>query len=298
MKKQTKNIHRQLSRRLHRRTKLWFIPHVHNQYQPHFTRQLGIVTVLVLVFTLQALSNSSFGGLVLGDSSNMTTERLLALTNEQRRDNNQTDLAYSAQLSHAAQMKAEDMVKNDYWSHASPAGVQPWKWIHDAAYSYSYAGENLAKSFSSSDGVVSAWMRSPEHRANMLNGHYQDVGFAIISGSLQGEVTTLVVAMYGAPVADIEDADSQPLMLAASSGGSGSLLGRLSDRLRMMSPLALISIALLAVVALVGLVAQFYRRYLPRPLQKSWRRHHGLYKAFGMMAVAFVFVTLYGSGQI
>ncbi|GAA3328549.1 hypothetical protein GCM10020331_072940 [Ectobacillus funiculus] len=42
--------------------------------------------------------------------------------------------------------------------------------------SYSYAGENIAKGQRSADEVVTAWMNSPGHRANILNGNYTHIG--------------------------------------------------------------------------------------------------------------------------
>jgi hypothetical protein len=90
------------------------------------------------------------------------------------------------------------MLKN-YWAHISPDGTTPWHFINDSGYAYSAAGENLAKDFNISSGVIAGWMGSPLNRDNVLNPTYQDVGYAVIDGSLVGSETTLVVAMYGSP---------------------------------------------------------------------------------------------------
>lgn len=47
------------------------------------------------------------------------------------------------------------------------------------------------------DSVVKAWMNSPTHRENLLSSRYQDIGIAVIDGSLGGRETTLVVQMFG-----------------------------------------------------------------------------------------------------
>ena len=47
--------------------------------------------------------------------------------------------------------------------------------------------------------VITAWMDSDEHRDNMLNSHYTDVGFAVLEGRLGDSDTNIIVAMYGAP---------------------------------------------------------------------------------------------------
>ncbi|MEK7165889.1 MAG: hypothetical protein AAB874_03745, partial [Patescibacteria group bacterium] len=44
---------------------------------------------------------------------------------------------------------------------------------------------------------VEAWVNSPTHRENLLRGDYQDIGFAVVNGVLNGEETTLVVQMFG-----------------------------------------------------------------------------------------------------
>ncbi|MCG2685812.1 CAP domain-containing protein, partial [Candidatus Parcubacteria bacterium] len=72
-----------------------------------------------------------------------------------------------------------------------------WYFIVGVGYDYLYAGENLAKDFSHSSGVVDAWMNSPTHRENLVNPRYEDIGLAVVNGTLNGVETTLVVQMFG-----------------------------------------------------------------------------------------------------
>jgi hypothetical protein len=102
-----------------------------------------------------------------------------------------------ARLNQSATLKAQNMFAENYWAHVSPSGIQPWYWFTQAGYSYSYAGENLAKDFDTTSGTIQGWMNSPGHRANILNPNYTDVGFAVENGTLVGGQTTLVVAHYG-----------------------------------------------------------------------------------------------------
>lgn len=44
-------------------------------------------------------------------------------------------------------------------------------------------------------------MNSPSHKDNILRQDYTDVGFAVVNGVLNGEPTTLVVQMFGKPMA-------------------------------------------------------------------------------------------------
>ena len=134
---------------------------------------------------------------ILGYASNIKASDLLRYTNEQRAKNNLNELKPDSDLTKAAQDKADDMIKNNYWSHVSPAGLEPWHFFNLAGYDYSYAGENLAKNFNDSQAVVKAWMNSTSHRENMLNANYTDIGFAVVNGELQGYDTTLVVQFFG-----------------------------------------------------------------------------------------------------
>jgi hypothetical protein len=90
-----------------------------------------------------------------------------------------------------------DMLNENYFAHTSPDGITPWYWISKAGYKYVAAGENLAKGFTESEYVHEAWMSSPSHKANILNSTYQDVGIAVVEGTINGEKTTIAVQFFG-----------------------------------------------------------------------------------------------------
>ncbi len=127
----------------------------------------------------------------------MSSDQLLYLTNQERQKNGDFPLVLNSELTEAAANKAQDMFTYDYWAHNSPTGKTPWVFIKAAGYKYVYAGENLARGFSTAQDVINAWMASPDHRANMLSENYQDVGFAVKLGKLKGEDTVLVVEEFG-----------------------------------------------------------------------------------------------------
>jgi hypothetical protein len=137
---------------------------------------------------------------VLGFATDISVDKLYQLTNEQRQKNNLPALSLNSTLSLAAQRKAENMLAENYWSHYSPEGKTPWDFILGAGYKYEYAGENLAKNFLFSNGVIDAWMNSTTHRENLLKKEYTEVGYAIVNGVLNGEQTTLVVQEFGKPM--------------------------------------------------------------------------------------------------
>jgi hypothetical protein len=144
---------------------------------------------------------------IMGYASNINTGDLLTYTNQRRAETGLSALRINSSLSLAAQRKAEHMFAKGYWAHIAPDGTEPWDFILGAGYDYVYAGENLAKNFSTSKDVVQAWYNSPSHRQNLMNKNYTEVGYAAVNGVLNGYETTLVVQMFGNP----------------RSGGSGNL---------------------------------------------------------------------------
>ncbi len=136
---------------------------------------------------------------VLGYASNIYYGDLLSNTNRVRQEHGLSTLRSSEILNEAARKKAEHMFANNYWAHVAPDGTAPWDFILNEGYDYSYAGENLAKNFNTSKQVVEAWFDSPSHRENLLNSNYDEIGFAVVNGVLDGYETTLVVQMFGKP---------------------------------------------------------------------------------------------------
>jgi hypothetical protein len=124
---------------------------------------------------------------------------LVDLANTDRSENQLGTLTVNPKLVKAAEAKAHDMVTNGYFAHNSPAGISPWYWIMAAGYDFAYAGENLAVNFDDSAVVNTAWMNSPTHRANLLNGKFTEIGVATAEGIYKGEPTIFVVQMFGTP---------------------------------------------------------------------------------------------------
>lgn len=177
----------------------FFIPHHTNNHRAKVLH-INSLFVYALVFTLFNLLTrlvTVYYPDILGYATDIQLDALLSTTNTKRQENGLPALALNSQLSAAAAAKASDMFAKGYWAHISPSGTTPWEFIKGAGYAYTVAGENLAKNFSDSGGVVEAWMNSPTHRENILKGNYKEVGFAIVNGVLNGEETTLVVQMFG-----------------------------------------------------------------------------------------------------
>lgn len=286
-----------------RRLKILLIPSAKNDYRPLLIRRYGLAALLILITSIQLFYNFSYTGSVLGQVTTVTSAGLLVSTNDARADAQLAVLNVNPSLTRAAEDKAQDMLTKNYWSHNSPDGTEPWEWIDKVGYSYEVAGENLAKNFSSSSATVRAWLDSPSHRDNLLGDKYQDVGFGIVSGKIDGKPSTIITAFYAKPTNGqvLSQTDSQePGDNSASEANFAiSFISRVGIALQSLTPAAIVSLALLFVAATVAITAQFYRSKLPKHLQQSWYRNHGTIKAAGLIAIAAFMVLIYGgAGQI
>jgi len=178
-----------------------FIPHEENNFRAKSLHTDFLTAYLVIAFLMMIIFKQNGGSNVLSFATDISVDKVYQLVNEQRQKNNLPPLTINSELNLAAQKKAENMFQENYWSHYAPDGKTPWDFILGAGYKYEYAGENLAKNFLFSNGVVDAWMNSSTHRENLLNNNYTDVGYAIVNGTLNGEQTTLVVQEFGKPLA-------------------------------------------------------------------------------------------------
>lgn len=122
----------------------------------------------------------------------------------------------NTELEVAAAEKAKYMFAKNFWAHIGPDGTTPWYFIKGAGYEYMYAGENLARGYTTAPEVVEAWMASPTHRENIMSPNYSDIGFAVATGNLTGSETVLVVEMFGTEA----NADSKQIA-AVNASDSG-----------------------------------------------------------------------------
>lgn len=281
-----------------RRIKLAVVPHKANDHRPHLVRRTAILVALVLVVVSQGAYNAMTTGNVLGNQADLTPKILLEATNKARTDNGRSELALNVRLNDAARYKVNDMFNRQYWDHIAPDGTPPWRWFEQAGYRYAEAGENLAKNFSTSKGVISAWMISPSHRENVLKQSYRDVGFATRTGELNGKTVTITVAMYG--TSDEVAVQGAVDTNVTNIGVTFNPMTRLGLALQALSPVTVASIVLLLGMANVALLAHINRHKLPAGLRKGWYRHHGLYKATFLILVASILVMSYTmvTGQI
>jgi uncharacterized protein YkwD len=110
------------------------------------------------------------------------------MLNRERARRGLRPLRSSSALATAAAGHSRDMVRRRYFAHTAPGQVTFTRRIERSRYARGGAaklGENLAWGMgapASPRAVVRGWMRSPEHRANVLDPAFRAIGVGIAPG--------------------------------------------------------------------------------------------------------------------
>jgi uncharacterized protein YkwD len=121
------------------------------------------------------------------DNIESVVEATLCLINDERARFGEQALIEDARLTKAASGHSRDMDQRDYFEHTSPDGqtllmrVQASGFIPNGNVGYTL-GENIAWGtlwLGAPRGIVKAWMQSPGHRANILDGAFRYTGIGI-----------------------------------------------------------------------------------------------------------------------
>ena len=115
----------------------------------------------------------------------------------------------NARLAAAASYHCRELAAHGYFAHTSADGGAFWKrierWYAPRPGGYWTVGENLLWSSPSVDATqaLAAWMRSPEHRANILSRDWREIGIAAVHvtsgpGIYGGRPVTIITTDFGA----------------------------------------------------------------------------------------------------
>ena len=109
-------------------------------------------------------------------------QEVVRLVNAERASYGLPALSIRADLCQYARVKSQDMHDSGYFSHTSPNYGSPFDMMKSFDITYSHAGENIAMGYSTPEAVVSAWMNSEGHRANILSASYTELGVGYVAG--------------------------------------------------------------------------------------------------------------------
>lgn len=108
---------------------------------------------------------------------------VVRLVNDERAKVGSPALTQNNELSNVARTKAEDFVKNNYFSHYSPTYGSPFDMLRTFGISYTAAAENIGSGQRTAKEVMDTWMKSSGHRTNILNATYNQIGIGVTSDS-------------------------------------------------------------------------------------------------------------------
>jgi uncharacterized protein YkwD len=114
---------------------------------------------------------------------------MLLLVNKERLQRGLSALKADRQMAGVARKHSVDMFNRGYFSHTTPEGASPFDRLAGAHVTFLIAGENLALA-QNVKIAHSGLMKSPGHRANLLNPAFGRVGIGILDGGIYGLMIT------------------------------------------------------------------------------------------------------------
>jgi uncharacterized protein YkwD len=152
---------------------------------------------------LAAMSTALVGGAILGTtpasaatapSSDATFEaRIVKFTNDNRVKNGCAPVRTEAKLTTAARAHSVDMAKKNYFSHTGKDGSTFLVRAKRSGYTTAIS-ENIAWGYRTPEAVVTAWMKSPGHKANIVNCKAKSVGVGL---GKKADGTPYVTQIFG-----------------------------------------------------------------------------------------------------
>lgn len=92
-------------------------------------------------------------------------------------------LTWSALLTQAAEAHSQDMVANNFFSHTGSSGSTLADRVNATGYTWSGLGENIAAGYPGLDAVLTGWMASDGHCANLMDPSFNQVGLVCVPGT-------------------------------------------------------------------------------------------------------------------
>ena len=184
------------------------------------TRFLRVIAVAGLLIAMQgtgvaaaashhraaSTSNASCSDIDLrptADNATRIEASTFCLVNVQRARHDRHALRRNSDLARSAARHSEDMVSENYFDHVSPGGETPLARIKASTYlprrSAYMVGENIAlgtMQLATPASIVASWMKSPDHRANILNPDFRDSGIGVVARAPRQYSSGLLGATY------------------------------------------------------------------------------------------------------
>lgn len=110
-------------------------------------------------------------------------DQVITLVNKERSKRGLQSVKKNSTLAYVARLKSSDMATKNYFSHTSPTYGSPFTMMQHYGVKFSAAGENIAMGQQTPQAVMTAWMNSAGHRANILSAVYNQIGVGMAKNS-------------------------------------------------------------------------------------------------------------------
>lgn len=174
-----------------------FLGYVQNKFLPYLISRRALIFYAFLTIFCLVIISQPIELKISKFLANLTQELIIKEINPVRVSYGFLELKPNEKLIEAAELKAKDMITRNYFSHTGPDQAPPWIWLDRVGYNYVAAGENLAVDVCNPEVLKDAWLASPSHAKNILNGYFTDIGVSVAKGKINGKETTIVVMFLG-----------------------------------------------------------------------------------------------------
>jgi uncharacterized protein YkwD len=158
------------------------------------------INLICIIISITALSGcgghsdsvqpSNTGTTLTLCSNNTTIAEAIAKINEARNVSRTcgttnypatTPLTWNSKLAAAADSHSTDMATNNFFSHTGSDGSTLGDRVTAAGYTYRSVGENIAAGYSTIDAVITGWLNSPGHCANIMSPGFNEYAISCAS---------------------------------------------------------------------------------------------------------------------
>jgi uncharacterized protein YkwD len=149
-------------------------------------RKTQILLVFAAVFSALLVAPAGFSATLSPAESG-----LLHAVNATRAAHGLVQLRVDSTLTLAARAHSREMLRGGYFAHGNFQGRMLGFHVRGP-----FAGENLAwgdGSFAKAQTIIAEWLRSPEHRANLLRPGFTRIGIGATQGTFLGKAGTTVL---------------------------------------------------------------------------------------------------------
>jgi uncharacterized protein YkwD len=109
-------------------------------------------------------------------------DQIMEIVNQERWNNGQlAPLKRCDLLDTSTGLHSDNMAVRNFHAHCDPdTKTLPWNRMNAAGYIYNSAGENIAAGYTTPSAVMTAWMGSSGHRANILSTTFREIGIGYV----------------------------------------------------------------------------------------------------------------------